>query len=1117
MAIDGHKLEVRLGYGAGGEVWRVQRADGSQCALKCAPRGALGDAASEARFRREFEQLRTLRLPNVVRVHDIGADDQFVWFTMDEASGTTFDLYVRAGVGLADQALRLVRAGAGVARALAAIHRLGLAHRDIKPANMLVDDAGRPTVLDFGTARFAAAHDGSSELMGTVSYMSPEQRIGLPNDKRVDIYAFGVTLHEALTGLPAGGWKPGRPRAPLCKLGPQVHRALSWLVDRMLSLDPASRPGADEVESVLGALAEGGHLAPAPWPAMTSYAGDASALLSANAVVVGHPGTGRRRMVQEARWQWYRKGYRSIAGRCAPERPFGPFRAILSELFLSASPTQRRMLAGDDAAMLHAVWPGLPVSIGRPVGWPPDPKAAAAALARTLSRAAPLAIVLWEVDEADVGTAAVLEELARAIPEGLRIWATARRPVGPLRTIRPPPWSARAERDLLPDLLPEGLWPEGPPGATPLESCARAWAVLARYRGEPAPHRPTRRRGVDEDLLHLAVLEEPFPGYVARRLCEDLDTVLSDGHLAWTAPGSGRWEHPGPPSEGADEPTETTDLFARHRTAGSGSGQEPVPRVPLEQIAPGGTAWLRFADPGTRLLARAAGRHRKELRRRAAQAWAQAPPSAERSLRHALQSIRAGAPQISVLRQAVDVATARGEPAEVERWLQLLELHGGADERWDTQFASMFASSALRPGSVDRSAILALGRSADDEARRGKAGWLLLRDEIRRGEAERAAAQGRRWADSLASSHPGLAAALRREAAEAWRVMGRPDLAVADGRLALQLARQARGLQDDDSMPISFEEVHAGISLAGALVETGSLEESVALCRRLIPHCAAAGLERGEAGLLATLARAELLRGDRQAATDTAARCRNSQPRHRDPRIHASSSLVRARLAVELGDLAAGDVLLDEALTAARALRDRGLVVACSAIALEAAVHRADAREARRALAELTNPTPPHPVGLWPVAAARWRWMCGDLGRALDLLEPALEHTGHAACTAAAERSRLLLVAGRYAEARQAAEAVIINATVAGYRELAHFGRLVSGAADRWPDHRYAELVRSTRRSRQVHLYLGALHLDAIRRQLRGDPVSGVLGELRFRAKDLRHRLYMALGREEGW
>ena len=65
-------------------------------------------------------------------------------------------------------------------------------------------------------------------------------------DLRVDAYALGATLHEALSGIPAGRWRPGRPRPPLARLGSAVPLALSWIVDRLLLLDPAARPTADD-------------------------------------------------------------------------------------------------------------------------------------------------------------------------------------------------------------------------------------------------------------------------------------------------------------------------------------------------------------------------------------------------------------------------------------------------------------------------------------------------------------------------------------------------------------------------------------------------------------------------------------------------------------------------------------------------------------------------------------------------------------------------------------------------------------------------------------------------------------------------------------------------------
>jgi hypothetical protein len=116
-----------------------------------------------------------------------------------------------------------------------------------------------------------------------------------------------------------------------------------------------------------------------------------------------------------------------------------------------------------------------------------------------------------------------------------------------------------------------------------------------------------------------------------------------------------------------------------------------------------------------------------------------------------------------------------------------------------------------------------------------------------------------------------------------------------------------------------------------------------------------------------------------------------------------------------------------------------------------------------------------------------------------------------------AEKARLLLISGRNAEARKVAEALVERARQDDMREIVTFAQLVAGAAASLSDAEYEPLVRSTRKSRWVHLYLGALHLDAIRRQLRGENVSPIVRQLRLRARDVGHRLYEALGREDGW
>ncbi len=600
LTLRSYRLEHLLGFGASGQVWLAKDTKGREVALKACPR--RGDDEEQS-FRQEFEKLRTLRLPGVVRVLDAGADQGYVFFTMDVARGQAFDAYVQQGVDLSDRVSRAANAGAQVARALASVHRLRLAHRDIKPANIMVDEHGRATVLDFGTARFGAGQDSSDTRAGTVAYMAPEQRVGLPHDHRVDAYALGVTLHQALVGGHPGRWKPGRPRPTLATLGPDMPLAFCWLIDRLLALDPASRLSAEEAEAILAAIAVGDSLAPVPWPSPAAYAGDPAPLLSKSAAVVGRMGSGRRRLIQEARWGWYRKGYRSIAGRCEADRPYGALRDLLAELFAEQDAETRAGLAGPEAGLLKAIWPELPVKVATVAQALPDPEVAARALLAVLQRAAPIAVVLWEIDDADAGSAPILRALARELPESILLWATARGPVAGLPQISPPDWSAASERAVLPDILPPGLWPEPEALGSPLDSCARAWRALARWRGDVGPVSIP-----SQGLIQLSILDEPFPYAVARALAPDVDRLLLAGHLvARQGPGLPT-RSPGASADGDDEVTETSGLFDRGRRLDDTDDVLPEQR-------------LAFADRGSRRIARAALLRPELAHAAAAEAW----------------------------------------------------------------------------------------------------------------------------------------------------------------------------------------------------------------------------------------------------------------------------------------------------------------------------------------------------------------------------------------------------------------------------------------------------------------------------------------------------------------
>src|SRR5204863_121591 len=132
---------------------------------------------------------------------------------------------------------RLRRTLAQIARALTALHRAGKVHRDVKPANIVVTEHGHAVLVDFGLVVDAA--DGVRERAGTLAYMAPEQKAGLPATPASDWYAVGVMLYEALTGE-----RPSSTSSINTLRGP---RDLVALAAALVAADPASRPSGQAV------------------------------------------------------------------------------------------------------------------------------------------------------------------------------------------------------------------------------------------------------------------------------------------------------------------------------------------------------------------------------------------------------------------------------------------------------------------------------------------------------------------------------------------------------------------------------------------------------------------------------------------------------------------------------------------------------------------------------------------------------------------------------------------------------------------------------------------------------------------------------------------------------
>jgi eukaryotic-like serine/threonine-protein kinase len=203
-----------------GEVFLAQDTRlGRKVALKLLPEGLLSDKEIRRRFAQEARTASALNHPNIVTIYDIGSADGRDFLAMEYVEGETLRDVLAAGKLDIRRALDWT---AQAASALAAAHEAGIVHRDIKPENLIVNRAGQLKILDFGLAKLVERQTApllesglatvagtprptshgtaTGVILGTVSYMSPEQAQGRAVDHRTDVFSLGLVLYEALTG-----------------------------------------------------------------------------------------------------------------------------------------------------------------------------------------------------------------------------------------------------------------------------------------------------------------------------------------------------------------------------------------------------------------------------------------------------------------------------------------------------------------------------------------------------------------------------------------------------------------------------------------------------------------------------------------------------------------------------------------------------------------------------------------------------------------------------------------------------------------------------------------------------------------------------------------------------
>ena len=465
-----YRILAELGRGGMGVLYRARDERlGRDVALKFLPDTASRNRAAGDRFLREARAASALNHPGICTIHDIGEADGRPFLVLELLEGETLrDAIGRGPLGVD----ALFHVAASLLKALQAAHSRGIVHRDIKPENIFLTSSGSVKLLDFGLAKLTGEEAPELQekteltmpgtLVGTVSYMSPEQLRGDPVDERTDLYSLGMVLYEAATGKIStrkgtvaasitAVLTEAPPLASDCR--PDLPRELSELIFRatrkpveerfqsateMLEwVSRSYRPDAisDSVSSPEApAIARDSSLdQPAQKPlvgrqeecrVLQVLLSEARCDRGKMVLIEGEPGIGKTRLLDYVLSEAAATGMKTLVGRCSElemSTPFLPFVEILERLARESEPSILLDYLGPMAPEIGRLTPrirrALP-DIPAPLEVPPERErpllfSAFVEFLERLCRERPVVLALEDLHWADGATSALVQHIAK--------------------------------------------------------------------------------------------------------------------------------------------------------------------------------------------------------------------------------------------------------------------------------------------------------------------------------------------------------------------------------------------------------------------------------------------------------------------------------------------------------------------------------------------------------------------------------------------------------------------------------------------------------------------------------------------------------------------------------